>query len=523
MFRQIPLFDGGINNVRASHLIEHNQGSYVANCEIESGELISAKQAKATGNTLAGASTIYYKAADMVVSSAEDRFYVEWAGLLYWSNSAGSLKRYDGVSVLDIGNHVAPATAPTAATPAAGLLNGTYTYAITYVHSDLFESPPCAFVNVSPINNNVVLTFTDTAPVGVTKRNIYRLGGLNPTFNLVGSATPAATTFTDNIADFDVSRKELNTYNYDPAPANLDMLVEVQGTFFGAVGNKVYFSKEGEPEYWSAYNFVVLPKTVTGLGVFGTSIIAFTDSEMYLISGSNLNNIYVTKLPFSFGCKHKRTVKNVNGMLVWVSSRDNGDVICVYNGSNVEILNKLDKYFNASTLGSLSYDDFGGSTYNSYSYDIQRAIVSDRKYFLFTTGRTVMIDFENGVRITYNTESIVTAYSKANNLYVGIQNTTLDEYEYLPDFSTYRDIMYKTGDLADGDIGLLKEYRSVKVVGTGVFTVSAVIDGNITIPLTEKKQFLPSGTRGNTIGFVIKSTGYAKIKAIRYEVTPLKE
>lgn len=523
-FKTIPVFNGGINNVIAAHLIQENQGQYIANCNIISGEIEAAKNPKATLSTLAGQSTVYYKAADEVVSSTEDRFYVEWAGLLYWSNSAGTLKRYDGATVLDIGNHTAPASAPTAATPAAGLLNGTYTYAVTYVHNDLFESPPCAFVTVAPANQNVVLTFTDTAPAGVTKRNIYRVGGLNPTFNLVGSALPADTTFTDNIGDFDVSRKELTSYNYDPAPTNLDMLVEIQGTFFGSVGNKVYFSKEGEPEYWSAYNYVQLPKDVAGMGVFGTSIIAFTDTEMFLISGTNINNISRTKLPFNFGCKNKRTVKNVNGMLVWIASRDNGDVICMYNGSDVQILNRFDKYFNAATVGSMAYDDFVDSTYNDFAYDIKQAIVSDRKYHLFTTGRTVIIDFENDVEITYMTEAVETAYSKGNSLYVGIlENSVINEYEYLPDFSTYRNIAYRTGDISLGDITFLKEFRSINVVGEGSFTVQVVIDSTTTIDLSEAKQMLPSGTRGHTIGFVIKSTGYAKIKAIRIEFTQLKE
>lgn len=521
MFQELKLFNGGINNLAAPHLIEKNQGIYVSNADIQNGELSSAKTPKATGDTLIGDNIFYYKAQDEVVASTEDRFYVEWAGFLYWSNSAGSLKRYDGTTVLDIGNHTAPASAPTLGTTTAGLLDGSYTYAITYTHDDVFESPPSAFVTAAPANNKVDLTFTDTTPpTSATHRNIYRAGGLNPTFNLVATVPIATGSYSDNIPDFSVSRTELKTSNIDPAPANLDMLIETQGTFFGAVGNKVYFSKEGQPEYWSDYNYVVLPKNITGLGIIGIGVIAFTDSEMYMITGSNIDNISLTKLPFSYGCKNKRTVKNIEGRLIWVSSLDNLDAICVYDGSNVIVANKMDKYINAATIGSISYDSFGDETYDSYNYEINSAIVSNHKYYLFMNGRTAIVDFESGMKIYYMTETIDAAYSKNNNLFVVTGGTV---YEYLPSFSTYRNIVYRTGDIDNGDATKLKSYRSVKVNATGTYKIHVFVDDANVMQLETDKDFLPSGTRGKMIGFLIESNGYAKVKSISYEFDRMKE
>lgn len=522
MFQELKIWHGGINNLAAAHLIEKNQGIYISNADIQNGEITSQKTpAEVTGSTVLGNSVFYYKAQDEVVSSAEDRFYVEWAGLLYWSNSAGSLKRYDGTTVTDIGGHAAPASAPTLAAAAGGLLDGDYTYAITYTHDGLFESPPSAFQTVTATKSKVTVTFTDTTPpASATHRNIYRAGGLNPTFNLVAKVPIATGSYEDNIADFDVSRTELKTYNNDPAPTNLDMLIQSRGTFFGAVGDKVYFSKEGQPEYWSDYNYVSLPKTVTGLGVFGMGVVAFTDDEMYLITGSNVNDIAITKLPFSYGCKNKRTVKNIEGRLIWVSSLDNKDVICVYDGSSVTVVNKVDKYINASTIGSLSYDNFGDASYDSFTYAIQNAIVSNHKYFLFMDGRTAIVDFETGLKVYYMTERVQAAYSKNNNLFT---ITDLQVYEYLPSFGIYRNIVYRTGDFDNGDATRMKSYRSIKVNATGTYKIHVFVDDVNIMQIETEKDFLPSASRGKMISFLIESNGYAKVKSISYEYDLLKE
>jgi len=520
MFQELKVFNGGINNLAAPHLIQPNEGIYITNAVIQSGDIVSAKEKKATGDTLLGSSVHYYKSQDQIISSTEDRFYVEWAGLLYWSNAAGVVKRYDGTNVLDIGNHSAPASAPSLAGAAGGILNGDYTYAITYTHDDIFESPPSSFVTITAANQKVTVTFADTPPATATHRNIYRSGGLNPTFNLVAKIPIATVSYVDNIHDFDVSRSELTTYNSDPAPSNLDMLIEVQGTFFGSVGNKVYFSKEGQPEYWSAYNFVTLPKEIKGLGVIGIGVVAFTDDEMYMITGSNINNISMTKLPFNYGCKNKRTVKNIDGRLIWVSSLDSKDAICVFDGTSVTIVNKLDKFINAATVGSLSYDNFGEDTYDSYSFIIRSAIVSSHKYYLFMDGRTAIVDFESGMKIYYMGESVDAAYSKDNNLFVAKDNTV---FEYLPSFGTYRNILYRTGDIDNGSATKSKNYRYIKVNATGTYKIHVFVDGQNIMQIENEKDFLPSGIYGKMISFLIESNGYATIKSISYEYTHMKE
>lgn len=521
MFREIALFDGGINNLVASHLIGDNQSVYISNSNIQSGALVSHKDKKETGTAISGKHGFYYKAQSKLVTSDEDRFYVEWGGFLYWSNSAGTLKRYDGTTISSIGSHSAPTNAliPTASA-VVGLLNGDYWYAYTYVHDGVFESPPSEFKNITVASKKVDITFTGVVPPTATHIRIYRAGGLNPTFNLLVELPIATVTYTDNINDFNISRTELTTYNNGTAPTGLDMLVETSGILMGVVNDKVYFSQQGQPEYWSEYNYVQLPQTITGLGVIGSGVVAFTINAMYMITGQNMTNIQVTKLPFGYGCKNKRSVQQVEGRLVWVAEMDMNDVICVFDGSNVNIANRYATSFNSASIESLSYDDFSVENYNNLNFDIKNSMSGFNKYFLFMNGRTAVIDFLNDAKVYYLIDSCDSGYIIGNHIYV-IENRK--EYDYLPSFSQYRNIIYKTKNFIDGYVTQKKSYRFFKIQATGTYSVDILIDNKTVANCTTDKVFLPSSITGDNISFIIKTTGYAEVKAIAYEYDLMKE
>ena len=520
MFREITLFDGGINNLISPHFIGDNQSPYVLNADIRHGILVSQKEKKEQSSVLTGKYGYYYKAKKEVIRSDEDRFYVEWGGFLYWSNSIGTLKRYDGTTISDIGSHSPPVNAPTAAVGTTGLLNGDYWYTYTYVHDNVFESPPSPFTNITIANNQANISFSGTVPATATHRRIYRAGGLNPTFNLLVEIPIATASYTDNISDFSISRTELTTYNNSNPPVNLDMIVETGGVIFGAVGDKVYFSQQGQPEYWSEYNYIQVSQDITGLGVIGNSVVAFTIDSMHIITGQNMSNIQISKLPFSYGCKNKRTVQSVEGSLVWVAEMDSNDVICIFNGNSVTTANRYATSFNSSTIESLSYDDFGIEAYDTFNFDILSSMAGFNKYYLFMNGRTAVVDFLNNAKVYYLKDSCTSGYIIKNDMYV-IENNK--EYIYTPSFSAYRPITYKTKTLIDGYITQKKSYRYIKINASGNYRVDILVDEIKVADTTTDKVFIPSGITGNSISFVITTTGYVEVKAISYEYDLLKE
>ncbi len=536
MKNELVSFDGGMNNVVAPHMIPIGSAVYISDADISTGELASAKIPEVEDSLPYGGSrSIYYKAKDEVVSSEEDRFYVEWTGFLYWSNfvgdGSGKLQRYDGVTVVDIGGHVPPTGSPTVDVDGSGLLNGDYSYCYTYEYEDVFESAPSDIAVLTPVlNNKVKITFSDTPPVAPapTHRIIYRAGGLNPTFNQIEKIPVSQTEYIDNTSDFNISRKELTTGNNDAPPADIDMLVESSGTLFGAVGSRVHFSKEGQPEYWSNYNFVDLPTKVTGLGVIGDAIVAFTEENMFIIHGKNIKTISIQKLPFQFGCTSKRTVQNLKGRLVWLTTMEQHDLICSYDGGNVDILNRTNLTVYRATISRFTYEYFTDETYADIDFEILGSIAIGRKYMLFLTDRTVVVDFETGVKVYYMKETVLGAFEYHNTMIVSMEDetSTKKNYKYAPSFAQRRNLKYSTGDYSGGSLIEAKAYRKINVNAEGKWGISVTVDGKnvFTFDYTNGQTILlPAGITGRLISFSISSDGSSKIKAIQYEYDVLKD
>jgi len=150
---------------------------------------------------------------------------------------------------------VAATTAPTAIAGATGNLTGTFVYTITYATADQESGQGFnASTGLEVISNAitvtammVLLTGVPTSPdPQVTKRNIYRLGGGNGTWNYVGTINDnTTTTFTDNVAAGNVGQV-LVVYRDPPLP--FKYIVEHQNCIFG-------FSAPGEPSLVYASNF----------------------------------------------------------------------------------------------------------------------------------------------------------------------------------------------------------------------------------------------------------------------------
>ncbi len=534
--RELITFDGGINNLLAPHLIQDNYATFITNANIVNGELASAKVAKQDPTIdFFGDRAVYFKAEDEIVSSWEDRFYVEWSGFLYWSNfeddGSGKIQRYDGSQTLDLGGHVPPVTEPTLATDGAGLLKGEYSYCYTYLYEEVFESAPSDIKLLASVDNNKVkITFTETIPAGTipTHRIIYRSGGLNPTFNQVEKIEISKNEYIDNTADFEISRKELKTGTNDAPPENIDMLIESSGTLFGAVKNRVHFSREGQPEYWSNYNYVELPTVVTGLGVIGEIVVAFTEENMFAIYGKNIKTITLKKLPFQYGCINKHTLQNLKGRLIWLTKMEEYDLICSFDGANVEVLNRVNQSVASSKLGSFTYDFFTDETYDGTNFEIYGSLAIGRRYFLFLKNRTVVVDFERGLQIYYMTETVYGGFEYHNAMIVSkdVGVGLRKWFRYQPSFVEKRNISYITKDFSDGSMLISKNYRKININASGKWGIVVMVDGNKVFDFDYTNGdtiFLPSGTQGKYISFSISSDKYAVIKALQYEYEVLED
>ena len=108
---------------------------------------------------------------------------------------------------------------------------------------------------------------------------------------------------------------------------NIKHLIVVRGTLVGIIGQRIYWSRVGYPDYWPAQNFLDFSEEVTGIIEIANGLLVFTRNETHLISNfPDPNNISRTIISNQQGCIHIRTPQFIRGVPVWVSN----DGICTF-------------------------------------------------------------------------------------------------------------------------------------------------------------------------------------------------
>ena len=539
MIQQIITFDGGLSTKRRPHLIQRNEGIVCENVDLEAGGLCPLADWEYEGNYTG---KYLYRWNDSMISNLADtdeRFYDTFGGRVYWTDrdyTTSGLRRYNATVTPDpnVGEDADSPDAPDAA-PTNTLSNGQhngrssgdYVYCYTFVDDGGIESPPSPFMSVSIVDDDAInLTLPDTnAPADLAYRRIYRTGGANPTFNLIAEVAVGTTTYTDNTRDIDVSRIELYTFENYSAVDELDMLIECNGTMWGALGKNVYFSRTGSPEYWGLLDYVTLDKNVTGLGKFGNSVVAFTRTSAYFINGSTRDDIDVQRLPFNQGCINKYSIVNIDSYLLWTSL----DGVCIFNGSTIDIITKrkLD-WDEFGRVGELTFGDFDSTTTkwdSSLGFEITYAIGYRDKYYGVYSDGIVHIDLSDGIKIgTIRLEGVTTLMiNDDDNILYGIKPNETSGYDayFLPSGCDNRmTAVWQTGRLADETTDITKHYRYVEFDAVPD-SVEVFIDGVSIKTYTSRQNFkLPAGSFGRDIQFKITTTN--PIRSLKYEYTHMK-
>lgn len=522
MKSQLVVFNGGLQTKVSPHLAEANKAIACINVNLDKGSIYPFGAWLADDvNTATGIYGVYHDETLITNSADTDvRSYAVFGNRLYWTNgsySAYGLLRWNGSTGV---NAVAPTVntygASTATPTGTGLLNNTYDYVYTVVDTDGIESAPSPTFQASPVNQNVAISLDPTTVESVTetvaKRRIYRTGGSNPTLNLVAELTAPTLTYTDSTRDLDVSRIELSTFdNYAP-PANLDHLVENYGVMWGSVGDRVYFSKEGQPEFWNPLDFVVLNEDCTGIGSFKDVIVAFTEKDAYLITGSNRDNIALEKLPYNEGCSVHHSITNVSELLVWTSK--NG--VCIFDGNGIQVVTRdILTWTSEAFVGTATFDMFSGSFDSNVGYEVSYALGIQGKYYAVYQSGILVVDIDKGMLCYIITldgvQSLV--YNPPENELQGI-DINFDIWKFNKD-SVGSNAEWKTPELMGDSHSELKQFRRVKFDNAPNY-VYVYVDGTKKLYVENKAEFyLPAGCIGHTVQFHIGTT--EEIKSVRYE------
>lgn len=333
-------------------------------------------------------------------------------------------------------------------------LNGTYQYMYTYYNSvDGTESQPSEYSNSLIVTNQIVAVSNIIASSDpqVDTIRLYRLGGNLTLPTLVTTLPNSSTTYNDKLADIDVDGHLLDSFNYREAPTDMKYLTQSYAIFFGAIGDKLWFSEIGNPNYWPIYNFIDFDADITGIGVVPNGVVVFTLYKTYIITGTNSSTFVKHLVSGEQGCVDHKSIQFADNSILWASQ----DGICTTSGGQVAVASQ-DK------LGKLNIDN------------VHNAVVHDQKYYISYGNSVLVLDFRFGVAFyTYSLD--VDYIEKYNDELYGHYNGKLYKL-FAGDPLSWK---YSTGELINQALSMVKLYNDFYISYRGKVSVEVVIDEEV--------------------------------------------
>lgn len=481
-------FNGGLNTREAPELISPLEAIEMQNADIHAGS-IKALANLAVSSTFNTIKAFYSVSLAQMLPNADTRDYLDYQGKVYWTDGSLPKKLLQGVEQ-NLGI-VAP-TQSGATLGGVGVLTGTLQYVYTYYNIlDGTESMPSPItLDVIATNQQVNIAITKSLDPQVTNVFLYRIGGNFTAFTKVKELLNVSQLYSDNIADADLAVITLTSQTNDTPPNGLKFLVEEYGTFFAALGSKLYYSRDiGNPNYWPATNQIDFHDTITGIATTTIGIVVFTSTRCFGLSGSVTGGFRKFLLSSTQGCIEHHTIQGLNGSLLFVST----DGICGLRSTGVTVLTR-------PKLGKLTL-----APVNAVTFD-------DVYYCQLQDGKLLVVDTRYQPAIYYvdmQTQWLITAldhlYAERNSLvYECFQGSPLS-------------YIYHTGNLTEGSIVGIKIYSTVYISLIGTVKITILIDEVPVIAKTLTGQVLPSKIglpqlkqRGTSISFRLEGTGTVK-------------
>lgn len=370
-------------------------------------------------------------------------------------------------------------------------LDGTYQYVYTYYNSaDGTESLPSALsLEESIYRGSFDITITASADPQVDRINLYRVGGSLTDLTLVNWYANTTATRYDILSDTSIIGTILDSTYNNEAPDGLDFLIEQNGVMFGAVGDKVYYTRQGLPNAWPSTQYIEFPTEVKAIGIAANGIIACTRYKSWIITGTGTGLFTKYSLSDSHGCYEHQTMKQLDGILYWASDRG----ICASNGNNIQLIseNKLgDMGFSVLTplCASVDHEEYYLQTAYNYIYSFNTRTKKWRTFQLSTT---------------FLANKGITVYGRIGSNY----------YEMFAGSAANK--TYTSPILIEGRYSELKTYKQIYVSSSGTLQIQVYIDGvlvqtkSISTTSTKVTEFsIPQAKQlGYSIFFTVTGTG----------------
>lgn len=524
---QLNQFNGGLSTRLDPSLIAANEAVYYTNIDNTDATLKSAKHYLSSDEE---ARDYFYRFKGKWLSSYVARDYLEYDNVLYFTEQDNKAKKtVDAVTIHNLGIEAPPdkalldtdnvtpivdtngkpvvtifpqAVDPTVDEDPISATNITLTYTYTYWNdADGTESAPATPSGELALTAGKVVALSNITVSNdpqVTHIRIYRIqAGVGTTMQLVKQIPNNLTATRDAVSTTDLTTV-LDTYDNQTPPLGLQYLVEAYGVLFGAVGNKLHFSKIGKPNYWPASQSFLIKSTITGLLPIQNGIFVYTLSETFMLVGSTIEDFELIPVSNEYGCNSHKSCKLVKNTPVWSCL----DGIASWSNGYIQIMSK---------------DKLG-----KFTMQIKDTAVWDETYFVLDTdGNLLAMDLRFNLAFKrYDFIEKLADVGAFDGVLYGIAKervVTLFSGEDM-EFS------WRSALLTEGSITIHKMYNNVYMYFQGEFTVKVYIDGDLVQekkllshekPKFEDLKVPQERQRGYSMQFDVRGVG--KIWEIEYK------
>jgi len=398
-------FSGGMNTLLAPHLIGKNEARALVNVDVRFGALQSMPNLDMIQPLDLGA--YFYQYNREVYSYPSFRTNVLWDYKWYWSDGINTGKMLPDGTILPLGLPT-PTVALTQTLVGAvdeGTHEGDFKYTYTFWSSETgAESAPAPLpLYITAEGQDISLTGFEPLPAEATHYRLYRIGGYLPIFLLVDKFT--TTTYLDDLDDTKIDGRTLQTLRNGPPPVNLTNLCELNGRFYGSVGNDIYFSALGNPDSWYVSDFIPVRGHVIGLATVPAGLLILGQFSTSLLYGTDPVNFRLKVVSDQYGCLGKQSISYLGDSAIWLSNKQ----IVMSNGYKIMDVTafKTDRILNVVPTGAVVENETYYLSYKPGLYPSLLLVPKDDLYPDSVEGTglvdqgIISLDFKRGNTFSY--------------------------------------------------------------------------------------------------------------------------
>lgn len=330
-------------------------------------------------------------------------------------------------------------------------------YVYTYYNSKIgLESAPSEAGGTLAVGdmNYVSIKVEASKDPQVDKIRIYRVGGGLGYYSLVAELDNLDTSFDDYKSNVEVSSALLESFSYQPPAKGLAFLRSWNSMLFGAFGNKLYYSRVGNPFFWDAFDFITFDDEITGLGTHPNYMVVFTKNKTYTVVGNSPKTLSRYILSDSIGCVDHNTIQSNTDSIIWLAS----DGLYTIQGSRA---------------WNLSWPKLG-----DFDFDVPLDSIFFRdKYILSFNTFTLVLDFNLGGIFSFLGRIYRSFYADGSALFASTEDLKLIQMFQ----GELLEFKYKTPEFAEGSLSELKTFNSIYTYAEGEVSLSVLIDGKVVV------------------------------------------